>query len=275
MKRTIAAFALLAAVACTGNAAPATGELRINGSNVFGETLGPRLVRSFTQANRDLVVSLRRPGTAEGLQALVEGKADIAPTSRLPDRREQRAARAAARTEIVAHPAAIYAVRIIVHESNPVKSLTAAQVRDLFSGRITNWKQVGGHDMPVQVFVLGTNTGARAGFQEVAMNGRNYARTALALPDYGEIAHRVSTQASGLGYTALGPLPERVVAVPVNGIAPTPATIREGNYPFARPLWLCTLRGRESANARLFLDFVSSSAARRIITRAGYVTVEK
>lgn len=272
MKHAIAAFALLAAVACTGNAAPATGELRINGSNVFGETLAPRLVRAFTRAHPDLVVSLRRPGTAEGLQALVEGKADIAPTSRLPDRREQRAARAA-RTEIVAHPAAIYAVRIIVHESNPVKSLTAAQVRDLFSGRITNWKQVGGPDMPVQVFVLGTNTGARAGFREVAMDGRNYARTALALPDYGDIAHRVSTQASGLGYTALGPLPERVVAVPVNGIAPTTATIRDGNYPFARPLWLCTLRGRESANARLFLDFVSSPAARRIITRAGYVTV--
>ena len=275
MKHALTALALLATAALAGAAAPADADLRITGSNVFGETLAPRLVRSFTRLHPDLVVSLRRPGSSDGLQALIEGKADIAPTSRLPDRREQRAARAVARTEIVAHPAAIYAVRVIVHESNPVKSLTAAQVRDLFSGRITNWKQVGGPDMPVHVFVLGTNTGARAGFQEVAMDGRNYARTALALPDYGEIAHRVSTQASGLGYTALGPLPERVVAVSVNGVAPATATIRDGTYPFARPLWLCTLRGRESAASRLFLDFVSGSAARRIITRAGYVTAER
>lgn len=265
---------LAAAILLAATASLSAAELRITGSNVFGETLGPRLVKTFSMANPDVLVALRRPGTGAGLEALIAGRADIAPASRLPDRREQRAARAAG-VEIVPTPVASYAVRIITHESNPVKSLTSAQVRNIFSGRVKNWKQLGGPDAPIRLFVLGTNTGARAGFREVALGGRDYAPSAVAAKDYAQIAFLVSTQVFSLGYTALGPLPERVVAVPVDGIPATPATVRDGSYPFARPLWLCTLRGREPATARLFLDFISSPSARRIITRAGYVPAEK
>lgn len=265
MKRTALPLALLltAAFAVHG------GELRITGSNVFGETLGPRLVKSFTRTHPDVTVALRRPGTAEGLQALISGRADIAPASRPPTRGENRRAREAG-TGIRMTPAASYVVRIITHESNPVKSLTAGQVRDIFSGRITNWKKVGGHDAPIHVFVLGSHTGARAGFREIAMDGRDYSASAMPLPGYEEIAFRVSVQAHGIGYTALGPLPERVAAVRVDGVAPSAASIRDRTYPFQRPITLCTLDGRESAEARRFLQFVSSTAGRRVVTRAGY-----
>lgn len=267
--KTLAAGLVLLAAALTA----AASDLRITGSNVFGEDLGPRLVKAFTRANPDIMVALRRPGTGAGLEALLAGSADLAPASRLPDRTEQRAARAAG-VVIVPHPLASYAVRIVVHESNPVRNLTASQVSRIFAGRITNWKKVGGPDMPIRLFVLGPHTGARAGFREVAMAGRPYADTAMSLPDYRDIAFRVSVDVAGIGYTGLGPLPERVVGLSVGGVTPTPATIRDRTYPFVRPLWLCTLQGRESAEARRFLDFVSSPSARRTIARAGYVPGE-
>lgn len=239
MRIAATALAVLAMAASPG----VGNELHITGSNVFGETLGPRLVKSFTRANPNIAVTLRRPGTTEGIAALTGGRADIAPSSRLPDRREKNAARTVG-AEIVAAPVASYVVRVIIHASNPVKSLTSAQVADIFSGSITHWKQVGGPDASINLFVLNHRTGARAGFREVAMDGRDYASTAQALPSYAEIVQQVSTDPYGLGYTSLGPLPGRVVAVSVDGVTPSADSVKDRTYPFFRPLWLCTLRER-------------------------------
>lgn len=244
--------------------------LRITGSNTFGEKLGPLLVAGFKGKNPCIGVELKRPGSGEGLAALVAGQADIAPTSRPANRTELQAAKKAG-VKLIPQSIGSYGVAIIVNEANPVKNLKPSQVRALFNGRTTNWSKVRGADKPVNVFVLGPNTGARAGFQNLAMRGDAYTTTAKALPDYAAIVAAVAKDPDAIGYADMGPLPVGVRAILVNGEPANSAAIYEQVYPYAHTLYLYTLEGRTSPTARKFVRYVLSKDGQRIIQKAGFV----
>lgn len=244
--------------------------LRITGSNTFGEKLGPLLVAGFKQKNPGIPVELKRPGSGKGLAALVSGEAEIAPTSRPANRTELQAAKKAG-VKLIPQSIGSYGVAVIVNEANPVKNLKPSQVRALFNGKTTNWSKVRGADQPVNVFVLGPNTGARAGFQDLAMRGDAYAAAAKALPDYASIAAAVAKDPNAIGYADMGPLPDGVRAMLINGEPANSAAIYEQVYPYANALYLYTLEGRASPAARKFVRYVLSKDGQRIIQKAGFV----
>ena len=261
---------VILAAALTATHASAQDPLRIEGSNTFGEKLGPLLVKGFKRANPGIPVELKRPGSGPGLDALIAGQADIAPTSRPANRTELLAAKKAG---VKLRPQMIgsYGVAIIVNAANPVKNLKPAQVRALFNGRVTNWSKVRSAAAPVNLYVLGTNTGARAGFQDLAMRGDAYAATANALPDYASIVAAVAKDPNAIGYADMGPLPAGVRAVLINGEPPNSIAIYEQVYPYANSLYLYTLERKTSPAAKKFVRYALSKDGQRIITKSGFV----
>ena len=251
-------------------AATQADTLRINGSNTFGEKLGPLLVSGFERKYPGTDVTLQRPGSAAGLAALIAGQTDIAPTSRPANAGELRAAKKAG-VELLPQNIGSYGVAIIVSAANPVKNLKAAQIRSLFNGKTTNWSKVRGADKPVNLYILDNKTGARAGFQDLAMRGDAYAVSAKALPDYAAIEAAVAKDPNGIGYTDIGSLPSGVHVLLINGQPANGAAIYEQVYPFANMLYLYTLEGRETPAARKFVRYVVSKDGRSIIQKAGFV----
>jgi len=251
-------------------AAQAQDPLRIEGSNTFGEKLGPLLVSGFKRAYPGTDVTLKRPGSGAGLDALIADRADIAPTSRPANRSELLAAKKAGvklRTQNIGS----YGVAIIVNEANPVKNLKPSQVRALFSGKTADWSKVRGGAAPVNVYTLDRNTGARGGFQTLAMRGDAYSPTAKALPDYQAIIAAVAKDPNAIGYADMGPLPAAVRALLINGEPPNSVAIYEQVYPYANSLYLYTAQGRETSVAKKFIRYALSKNGQRIIQKAGFV----
>ncbi|MBU3665262.1 MAG: PstS family phosphate ABC transporter substrate-binding protein [Chthoniobacterales bacterium] len=259
----------LAATPLSAQPQPA-GALRIVGSNTFGETLGPKLIAAFSKTSPGIAVTLKRPGSAEGLAALIAGQADIATTSRTATPSELAAAKSAG-VRLQPQTIGSYGVCVIVNESNPVLSLKPSKVRDIFTGKITNWKQAGGPDLPIRTFILDAATGARAGFQILAMGGKPYAESARALRDYNAIASAVAGDPSAIGYAGFGSQPSGVRALLINGEPPNSAAVYEQVYPYASPLYLYTLERRETPAAKKFIRFVLSKEGQRVLQDAGYV----
>jgi phosphate transport system substrate-binding protein len=251
-------------------AAQAQDLLRIEGSNTFGEKLGPLLVKDFKKSNPGIPVELKRPGSGPGLAALIAGRADIAPTSRPANRSELLAAKNAGvklRTQNIGS----YGVAIIVNEANAVKNLKPSQVRALFSGKAADWSKVRGSAAPVNVYALDRNTGARGGFQTLAMRGDAYSPTAKALPDYQAIISAVAKDPNAIGYADMGPLPVGVRALLINGEPPNSVAIYEQVYPYANSLYLYTVQGRETPASKKFIRYALSKNGQRIIQKAGFV----
>jgi phosphate transport system substrate-binding protein len=244
--------------------------LRITGSNTFGEKLGPLLVSGFERKYPGTDVTLKRPGSGQGLAALIAGQADIAPTSRPANRAELQAAKQAG-VKLLPQSIGSYGVAVMVNAANPVKNLKPAQVRALFNGSMANWNKVRGAGKPVNVYILDQNTGARAGFQALAMRGDDYAPSAKALPDYRSIIAAVAADPDGVGCADMGPLPKGVRSLLINGQPANGAAIYEQVYPYASALYLYTLEGRETPGAKKFVRHVLSKEGQRIIQNAGFV----
>jgi phosphate transport system substrate-binding protein len=263
MRTLTAGLLLLAALN-----APAA-DLRITGSNTFGEKLGPALVAGFSAKNPGLNVVLKRPGTAEGLATLIAGNSEIAPASRPANRRELAAAAKAGLT-LRAYDIGSYGVSIIVNKANPLRSLKPSQIRAIFTGKVTDWSQLGAPAGPVNLYILGKNTGARAGFQDLAMKGAGYAASAVSLPGYAAIESAVAADPRAVGYTGMGKPAAGTRALLVNGEPANAAAIHQGVYPYANTLRLYTAKDRETPEAGRFIRFVLSREGQRIIQKSGF-----
>jgi len=249
--------------------AAAQTPLRIEGSNTFGEKVGPLLVNAFQARHPDMAVTLLTNGSGAGLTALLEGRANIASTSRSADADELRLARAAG-IRLRAHSIGSYGAVVVISDKNPVRSLTVAQVRDIFTGKITNWQEVGGPNARIRPYILDHTSGARRGFQELAMRYEPYARGAREFPTKAAMTQAVAQDATAIGYGDMGMLPDGTRAVFINGIAANRTAINQGLYPYARTLYLYTVRGRETPAARQFIRFVQSREGQRTIGQAGF-----
>lgn len=257
-------------LAGTSVRAAAPDALRIVGSNTFGEKLGPLLVAGFERKNPGVAVELKRPGSGPGLAALIAGQADIAPASRPATRSELQAAKKAG-VRPIPQTIGSYGVAIIVNKANPVKNLRPSQVRGIFNGSTGNWAKVRGNNKNINVYILDKTTGARAGFQDLAMRGDDYAASAKALPDYASIVAAVAKDPDGIGYADMGPLPAGARALLINGQPANGAAIYEQVYPYASTLYFYTLEGREKPAAKKFVRYTLSKEGQRVLQKAGFV----
>jgi phosphate transport system substrate-binding protein len=246
-------------------------KLVIKGSNTFGEELAPRLIEGFRQKYPNVSVELESRGTATGFAALLNGEADIAAASRPPSDDEMRLAKSLG-FELDRHVTGFYGVAVIVNPENRVHGLSSRQLRDVFNGTIKNWKELGGADMPIQLCIRDAAAGTHLGFREIALQGDEYGAGATAFKDDQTLLESVRKEPNAIGYVSMSAAEQPgVTAVTINGVTPTALAVNEGQYPLARTLTLCTIKGREPPAATAFIRFVQSSAGQKILSEAGFV----
>jgi phosphate transport system substrate-binding protein len=253
----------------TSTASPNT--IVIRGSNTIGEELAPRLISEFKKKVPVVKFDLETKATGYGMAALRVGQCDLAAASRPAISADLELAKEA-NVEMNDHAIGAYSVGIVVHPSNPVTGLTTNQVRDIFNGKIQNWKDVGGADAVIHLYVRDPISGTHLGFKEIAMGNDEYAHHPKLLTTYQGILDAVAADANGIGYSGFRTKPdERIKQLPVSGVELTAASVHSGKYPYVRTLRFYTNKARESEATKKFLAFVQSADGQAILTEMGFV----
>lgn len=233
----------------------------------------------FMKQSSDTQVSVTGGGSGTGIAALLNGTTDICASSREIQKKEKDLA-TQKKIDLVEHVVARDGLAIIVNPANPVAELSLEQLRKIFTGVYSNWKEVGGADMPIIVLSRESSSGTFVFFQEFVLNKADYTPRARLLAGTSALVQSVASDAGAVAYVGLAFALEAKATVkmtPVKSVAESPAvlpseeTVRAGKYPVARPLYLYTA-GAASPSVKSFVDFALSPAGQKIVQETGYVS---
>ena len=268
LSKIFAATVLSLAVASPAMA----GQLVINGSTTVLPVM-QKAGEAFMASHPDIQLSISGGGSGNGIKALMEGQCNIAMSSRDMKDKEKEACKAKninpVRTTI-----AVDAIVPVVNPGNPLKEITSEQLKDIYAGKITNWKEVGGKDGKIVVVSRDSSSGTFECWNELIMKKERVAPSALMQASNGAVVQAVAKNPNAIGYASLSSVKDSVKALTVGGVAPTEDTVKDGSYVIQRPFVLVTKTGETlSANAQKFFDFALSAEAAQYITTAGAVPV--
>lgn len=220
----------------------------------------------FSEAHPEYKVLVSGVGSSAGIESVSRGSSDIGTASR--ELKDEETDLGLVKTVI-----AYDAIAVIVHPSNPVDELTTEQVKDIFQGRVTNWSEVGGPDLPVGLVNRDEASGTREAFSKIVLGGEPFDPTAAILPGTGQVRSVVSQSPGAIGYISLGFVNDEVKALVIDGVEPSRETVIDGTYPIARDLNFFT-KGEPSGPAKEFIDFVLSDEIQEgVVLEAGFVPV--
>jgi len=243
--------------------------LQIDGSTTVGP-IADAFAEYFKSVYSDLSITVKKTGSGDGAAALIDGRCDIATMSRFMKPEEFK--KAVANDVLpVAHVVAMDGVCVVVHPSNPIKALTSAQIRDIYTGKTTNWSQVGGTNTPIFVISRDTSSGTYETFESLVMKKQPMAAGVEYVNANPQAQARVRTTAGAIGYVGLGFL-EGVKAIQVDGVTPTRDTVAKGTYPVSRPLFMFT-NGypKLGSTVHKFVIFHLTEKGQELIEAKGYV----
>ena len=242
-----------------------SGTVATDGSTSMEKVIGA-LGEAFMEANSGVNFTYNPTGSGSGITAVQEGRCDIGLSSRALKDDEKSAG-------LVGTTIALDGIAIIVHPENPVSDLSVQQVADIYTGKITNWKDLGGEDAEIVLIGREAGSGTRDGFESVT-GTKDACQYRQELTSTGDVITTVSQNPDAIGYASLAALKDTVKALTVGGVAPSEDTVKDGSYVIQRPFVLVTKTGETlSANAQKFFDFALSAEAAQYITSAGAVPV--
>ena len=247
----------------TTAAAKLSGTVATDGSTSMEKVIGA-LGEAFMEANPDTTFTYNPTGSGSGIQAVQEGRCDIGLSSRaLKDAEKE-----AGLTETVL---AYDGIAMIVNPANPVEDLSLEQIADIYTGKITNWSEVGGNDSQIVLIGREAGSGTRGGFEEIVgvVDACQYRQE---LSSTGDVITTVAQNPDAIGYASLAAVKDTVKALKVAGVTPTEATVKDGTYTIQRPFVLATKTGEKLNDvAQAFFDYATSADAGEIIAAAGAV----
>lgn len=239
------------------------GTVSTDGSTSMEKVVGA-LGESFMEANKGTTFTYNPTGSGSGIQAVSEGRCDIGLSSRAL--KDDEKASGLKETTL-----ALDGIAIIVNPQNPVKDLSLEQIAKIYTGEITNWKDVGGEDAEIVLIGREAGSGTRDGFESIT-DTKDACQYRQELTSTGDVITTVSQNPNAIGYASLAAIKDSVKALTVNGVAPTEATVKDGTYLVQRPFVLVTKEGVSlSETAQKFFDFATSADAASIISAAGAV----
>ena len=255
-------------------AAPATeapaelsGTVATDGSTSMEKVIGA-LGEAFMEQNKGVTFTYNPTGSGSGITAVGEGRCDIGLSSRALKDDEK----ASGLKETVL---ALDGIAVIVNPANPVSDLDVETIAKIYTGEITNWKEVGGNDAEIVLIGREAGSGTRDGFESIT-DTKDSCKYRQELTSTGDVITTVSTNPDAIGYASLAALKDNVKALTVGGIAPTEDTVKDGSYVIQRPFVLVTKDGVElSTAAQAFFDYATSADAADLIAAAGAVAVAK
>ncbi len=269
MKKQILSIALIAAMAL-----PVVAQ-KIKGSDTVlplaqkeAEAYGKKTGGSITVTGG---------GSGVGIAALLDGTTDIAMSSRKMKFDEKVKCQEAGKS-IVEKIIAYDALAVVVNPSNAVSKLTRQQIEDIFTGKVTNWKQVGGADLKIVPYSRETSSGTYEFFKEVLLKNKNYVKSVLSMPATGAIVQSVSQTKGAIAYIGLAYVEPRVKALQVSFdgkkfITPNEKTALDKTYPVIRPLFFYYDKKNAAKNTP-FINFIMSAEGQKIVHNVGYVPVK-
>lgn len=250
--------------------AGAQTKILIKGSNTIGEELAPRLIAAYKKDHPSTECSFEPKATVYGIAALLGGQCDIAAASRETLKEEREIAKMRD-IELNEYVIGAYSVAVVVNAACPVADMTKDQVRDIFTGAVTNWKDVGGTDAPIHLYARDPISGTYLGFKELAMGNKSYADNPNLLTSYEAIVQGIAKDPNGIGYSSIDLVKHAgVKGVSIGGVAPTIEAVNKGQYPYTRVLRFYTNKAKEGKEAKDFVQFVTSEGGQKIVAAMGF-----
>ncbi|MBN2145713.1 MAG: phosphate ABC transporter substrate-binding protein [Candidatus Aureabacteria bacterium] len=245
--------------------------IKIEGSTTV-LPIAQRAAEQFMELHEDANISVKGGGSGVGIAALIDGVCDIADASRAIKQEELDKAVSKGK-DPKAHMIAMDGICVIVHPSNNIQQLTRAQLKDIFTGKIKNWSEVGGIPEKIVAISRDSSSGTYEAFGELALNKAKVRTDALMQASNQAVATTVAQTPSSIGYVGLGFVTPSVKAVIIDDITPTKETVISAKYPLARPLYMYT-NGAPSGQIKDFFDYLKGEEGSKIIEEEGYIPLK-
>ena len=240
-----------------------SGTVSTDGSTSMEKVINS-LGESFMAMNKDVKFTYNPTGSGSGIQAVSEGRCDIGLSSRALKDDEKASG-------LVETVVALDGIAIVVNPENPVSDLDVDTIAKIYTGEITNWKDVGGNDAEIVLIGREAGSGTRDGFESIT-DTKDACQYRQELTSTGDVINTVSQNPDAIGYASLSAVGESVKALTVGGVEATEATVKDGSYVVQRPFVLVTKEGTKlSPAAQAFFDYALSADAASIIAAAGAV----
>jgi phosphate transport system substrate-binding protein len=264
------AISLLAATVGWSDALDAfnneTGTIRISGGTAHIPVMKEAAER-IMRAHPDIHISIAGGGSGVGIKQVGEGLVDIGNSGRSPSAAEVH------KYGLKMFKWAIDGVGVVVNPQNPVRSLTTSQLKDVFAGKITNWRQLGGGNKGIDLYTRDEASGTREVFWKKALDKGEISARANVVPSNGAMKTAVANDPLGIGFVSVGHIDATVVPVALDGVTPTLDTVRRGTYKIARGLYSNT-KGDSTGLVRKFIDYLLSPEGQQIAAQKGFIGIQ-
>lgn len=243
----------------TGNAG---GTVTTDGSTSMSKVIGA--LSEAYESDTGVTVTYNATGSGSGIQAVQEGRCDIGLSSR--SLKDEEKVKGLEETTL-----ALDGIALVVNPENPVSDLDLETISKIYTGEISNWKDVGGNDSDIVLIGREAGSGTRDGFESITYT-TDKCQYRQELTSTGDVIATVASNPNAIGYASLSAVKDSVKALKVAGVASSEETVKDGSYVVQRPFVLVTVKDKAlSENAKKFMEFVTSKSANDIISGAGVV----
>lgn len=241
-----------------------SGTLSMNGSTSMEKVI-KAVNGAFMEKNKGVTVNLNLTGSGTGIQEASEGKCDIGNSSRkLKDEEAEK---------LDATVVGLDGIALVVNPVNKLEDITLEDLAKVYSGEITNWKDLGGDDKSIVVIGREDGSGTRDGFESIVM-GDKEPKYAQELESTGSVINAVATTDGAIGYASLANVDETVKALKVGGVEATEENVKSGAYEVQRPFICATLKGSDNKLVKAYLDFILSEEGQALVLAQGAVPIK-
>ncbi|MFP4165033.1 MAG: phosphate ABC transporter substrate-binding protein [Chitinispirillaceae bacterium] len=276
IKKVAAATALSVLFVSAVVFAAVSGSVTVKGSDTL-VILAQRWAEEFMKKNPDVKIQVTGGGSGTGISALINGTTDICNASRPIKTKERKKLKQRHNNSGVEVKVARDGIAIYVNEENPVKELSIKQLKGIYTGTITNWKQVGGKDAKIILYGRDNSSGTYVYFRDNVLNGQDFASNMQSMPGTAAMVNAVARDKNGIGYG--GAAYGKGIRFPAikkdrksKAYEPNLESVKSGKYPISRYLYMY-LKGRPEGATKAFIDWILTDEGQKIVNKVGYYPI--
>jgi len=258
-------IAMLSIIGCSKNNKP---KIKIKGSTTV-LPITQKAAEIYMKLNK-VSISIEGSGSGNGIKALIDGSTNIANSSREMKKKEKGKAESKG-IKIKEIAVAFDMIVPVVNPANPIKNLTTVQLKGIYDGSISNWKEVGGKNEKIVIISRDTSSGTYEVWETKIMGKTDIRKDALLQASNGAVAVTVANNKKAIGYIGFGYLSSKLKAINVNNVKPILKNGKSGKYPIARKLYMYINNNKIKSFEQKFIDYILSNAGQKIVKEAGYI----
>lgn len=243
-----------------------SGKITIAGSTSV-QPFSDVLAEEFTKQNPDAEINVQGGGSSEGITAAITGAANIGSSSRELKPEE-------ANQGLKEYKIALDGVAVVVHPSNQVNQLKMDDIKNIYLGNVTNWKELGGDSAAITVVCREEGSGTRGAFEDIVMNKEKISDKVIVQSSTGAVRSTVAGDKNAIGFVSLASVDKSVNAIKVDGVDPSIENVKNGTYKISRPFLYLT-KGEAQGLSKAFIDYVLSPEGQDILEQEGAIRIDK